>query len=205
MLGYCSPYLIGRYMSLPEITVVIINREDENPYTTLSSLSLQTIPFQVVVVFDQNKGANFARNVGAEKVRSEFVIFSDNDIEWEKDALENLFMSLHEEPSASYSYGSYEMEGIIYCDQPFNIPLLKKKNYISTMSLLRSKDFISFDEKIERLQDWDLWLMLLSQKKTGIYCGKKIFSTKKRLGITFGNDVSWERAREIVIRKHDLL
>jgi len=38
----------------------------------------------------------------------------------------------------------------------------------------------------------------------GVYCGHKIFSTKRRAGITFGDGISWEEARAIVARKHGL-
>lgn len=188
---------------MAEITVVTINRSNESPYRTLKSLAIQTIPFNLVIVYDEDRGSNWCRNTGASLVSTEYILFSDNDIIWEENALATLYYTL-KNSQASYSYGWYEMEGKRYCDQPFNSSLLKKNNYISTMSLLRTIDFPGFDEKIERLQDWDLWLTLLDRNKYGIYCGEKIFSTQKRNGITFGNSLNWIDARKIVAEKHCL-
>lgn len=189
---------------LKDVTVVVINREVETPYMTLKSLAHQTVPLDVVVVYDEGRGANWARNQGAALVQSELVIFSDNDIVWESDALEMLQATLAKHPQASYAYGWYMMEGQTYCRQPFDANLLRHTNFISTMSLLHRRDFPGFDETIERLQDWDLWLTLLAQGKTGVYCDHQIFTTSVRPGITFGQGISWEEARRKVMRKHSL-
>ncbi len=187
------------------ITVVIPCRESENPYTTLRSLAKQTLqPAAIVVVHDEGKGANWARNRGFEMVKTPYVLFSDNDIEWEPDALANLYNSLRMHATARYAYGWYEMDGQRVNAIEFSAKVLRTNNYISTMSLIRAKDFPGFDETLQRLQDWDLWLTMLERGKVGVYCGHKIFSTKKRAGITFGNGISWEDARAIVARKHGL-
>lgn len=88
---------------------------------------------------------------------------------------------------------------------PFDREELKKHNYISTMSLIRAEDFSGFDEKIKRLQDWDLWLTMIEQGKTGVYCGKRIFSTKKGTEhkITAGYE-DYKKAYDIIKRKHNL-
>ena len=106
----------------------------------------------------------------------------------------------------SYSYGSYEMDGKIQCDKEFNPATLRDTNFISTMSLIRTKDFPGFDESIKRLQDWDLWLtMLLKDQNYGVYVGKKIFTTQKRDGITEGKDAQpYAEAVEIIKKKHSL-
>jgi glycosyltransferase involved in cell wall biosynthesis len=187
------------------ITVIIVNRETESPYTTLCSLSLQSDLLDIVVVYDEGKGANFARNRGAALAESEYLLFSDNDIEWEPDAIESLYRKLSRTPECGYCYGWYEMEGEIYCNTPFDPKRLLALNYISTMSLIRRKNFSGFDESLQRLQDWDCWLTMLENGIQGIYCNQKIFTTTKREGITFGNGISWEEARKIVARKHGLL
>lgn len=189
---------------MKDITVVVVNREQESPYLTLRTLATQTVPLDFVIVFDKGRGANWGRNQGALQVRTKFVLFSDNDIEWENDALENLYRTLTTTPQASYSYGWYEMENKEYCKQEFDPGLLRSRSYISTMSLLRLSDFPGFDELVPRLQDWDLWLTLLAQNKTGVYCGKRIFRTQKRNGITFNGNVSWEEANSFIVKKHGL-
>lgn len=187
------------------IIVVIPCRETENAYVTLRSLAKQTLqPAAIVVVHDEGKGANWARNRGFEMVKTPYVLFSDNDIEWQPDALLNLFSAMHEDGHASYAYGGYTIDGAPHSFMEFNPDRLRRNNYISTMSLIWAEDFPGFDESLQRLQDWDLWLTMLKRDKVGVYCGYKVFSTKKRAGITFGNGISWEEARAIVARKHGL-
>lgn len=172
---------------MSKITVVIPCREGENADTTIESLASQTFQdFSIIVSYDENKGAQYARNKGFKKVNTEFVLFSDNDIEWKPEALEILLKTLQNNPEKSYAYCGYEMEGLIQCNVEFDENILKQMNYISTMSLIRTSDFPGFDEEIKRFQDWDLWLNMLSRSKTGVYCGKILFSTKPS-GITKGD------------------
>lgn len=192
-------------MSEVKTTVVVISRMGEDSSITLNSLAKQTIPFNLVQIFDmEGKGANWARNKGFEKVRTKYVLFSDCDIEWEKNALDNMEAWLDIYAEHSYVYGQYEMGGKIYCQQPFDAELLRVRNYISTMSLIRSIDFPSFDESIQRLQDWDLWLTLLNKGMTGMYLPLLLFKTQIRDGITFGNGMSWEEAADVIAKKHRL-
>ena len=187
------------------ITVVIPCRETENPYVTLRSLAKQMLqPAVIVVVHDEGRGANWARNRGFEMVKTPYVLFSDNDIEWQPDAIANLYNTLETQPQVSYAYGWYLLGGLCHSNVVFDADRLRRNNYISTMSMIRSADFPGFDESIERLQDWDLWLTMLAQGKTGVHCSKHIFTTGRRAGITFGDGISWEEARAIVSRKHGL-
>jgi hypothetical protein len=82
-------------------------------------------------------------------------------------------------------------KGKVRCDSPWSARRLrdfKRGNIVSTMSLVRKRDFPGFDESIRRLQDWDVWLTMLSQGKKGVHCGSVIFETiTKQGGITFGD------------------
>lgn len=196
-------------MTLPElrITVVIPIREGTYPKTTLDSLKNQTFKgFSVIVISDRGLGANWARNVGFKSVDTEFVVFSDDDIKWEPSAFKDLMVTLDAHPKASYAYGWYEISGGIRSNVEFDPRLLWHQNYISTMSLIRSKDFVGFDESLRRLQDWDLWLTMLKKGHVGVYCQKKIFSTMYKPGITQGPGcIPYDEARRIVLRKHQCL
>lgn len=194
--------------SIPQITVVVPCREDENADITFLSLAQQTFhDFKVIVVKDQCRGANWARNKGFEQVASEFVLFSDNDIKWETHALETLMRVLGHS-GASWSYGRYKIGQDIWGHQPWNAEMLKLENYISTMSLWRTKDFPGFDEKLKRLQDWDIYLTAMEQGKRGVYCNDLIFTTEIRPGITYGPDMDpfqgYKEAEDIVKKKHGL-
>lgn len=194
------------------ITVVIPCRESETADITLNSLASQVYQgFKTIVVKDQGKGANWARNKGFESVDTEFVLFSDNDISWKPHALESLLRAL-DKTRASYSYGRYKIGDDLWSHSHFDSTALKKFNYISTMSLIRSDDFRltgGFDESINRLQDWDVWLnLLINHGKKGVYCDDLIFTTEIRPGITYDKDLNpfttYEEARQVISRKYNL-
>lgn len=185
-------------------TVVIPCRETENAYITLHSLGRQSIlPSEVYVIYDQGNGASWARNRGFKAVKTKYVLFSDNDIEWLPTALESLQRTLDLNPECSVAYGWYVMEGQVIGNHIFNPKTLWGNNYISTMSLIRADHFPGFDESLQRLQDWDLWLTMVERGYRFVFCPQQLFSTKKRDGITFGNGISWQEAYAIVKAKHE--
>ena len=191
---------------IPKVTIVIPTRMNEVASVTLESLSRQSFQdFTTIVVPDQHKGAQWARNEGFKQVESEFVLFSDNDIEWKSGALETLLKVLERTPKASYSYGRYKLGKDLWSHEAWDPILLKHHNYISTMSLIRTADLPEkpWDEKIHRLQDWDLWLTLLEQGKRGVYCEDLIFETPLKDGISH-NGMNYLDAILIVRKKHGL-
>jgi glycosyltransferase involved in cell wall biosynthesis len=188
----------------PEITVIVIHRKGESADITLNSLKLQTCPHKLVIVEDTGgKGAPWARNEGFKQVDTEFVLFSDNDISWKSRALQTMLKTL-KMTKASYCYGRYLLDQDVWSDVVFDKKLLKTKPYISTMSLIRTKDFPGFDENIKRLQDWDLWLTMLEQGKYGVYCHDLVFTTKFKNGISFGNTFNYVDAVLTIKKKHHL-
>ena len=195
--------------SIPRLTIVIPCRVGEDAKVTFESLATQTFQdFKVVVIEDtDHKGANWARNQGFKQVDTELVLFSDNDISWKHNAVDKMIRVL-DKSSASYCYGRYKLGDRVWGHQPWWPELLKHHNYISTMSVMRSKDFPGFDESITRLQDWDLWLTMLEQGKRGVYCNDLIFETKVRHGITFDEkldmNTTYVEAERIVKKKHNL-
>lgn len=192
------------------ITVIIPCRKGSSPTITVDSLQKQTYTnIRIFTISDQYEmGANFCRNKGfIDHCDTKFVLFSDDDIEWEPYALEVLLDTLLRAPYASYSYGYYlRSDGRIFCDKPFNPLKLLVNNYISTMSLIRSADFVPFDNSLKRLQDWDLWLnLLLNYERVGVYCGAKIFSTKiDPNGLTSDRNISYDEAESIIRKKYNI-
>jgi len=187
------------------LSVVIPVRQCEDAGVTLASLKRQTFQdFSAIVSPDTHGNANWARNRGFERCSAPFVLFSDNDIQWEPDALQVLMDTLKRNPSASYAYGAYRHGSRINSGQDFDAEALKRKNYISTMSVIRTEHFPGFDESLQRLQDWDLWLTMLEQGHVGVFCGRTVFYTAVKLGITHNGKVSWEEAERIVKAKHRL-
>jgi len=197
----------------PEVTVVVTRRRLETDEITVKSLERQSYKGikSIIRVEDvHQRGANWARNHGFDSVRTPYVLFSDNDINWKPWAVKKLVRALEANPNCSYAYGAYmwkigEKSGIA-CNEHWSEERLrdyKKGNFVSTMSLVRTKDFIGFDENTKRLQDWDLWLSMLPKK--GIYCGDLIFDTEfKQGGISADNSYTYDMALEALVKKHKL-
>jgi hypothetical protein len=217
MLSFCG----GKHDLRGRVTVVVIHRTGESCEIALESLRMQNCRnFETVIIEDSElRGPNWARNRGFEKVSTEYVLFSDNDIRWEPDALWTLTKTLDAHPEASYAYGAYDLvskneksgqhRNLIEtaCNVPWSAERLRdfaKGNFVSSMSLVRTGDFPMADESLKRLTDYDTWLTMLEQGKTGVFCGKKIFSTDLRKGISFGDDVTYREAMERIIKKHNL-
>jgi len=193
--------------SIKPLTVVIPCREEDGQQLTLESLSKQTFQhFSIVVAYDDGRGASFARNKGFSQCNSPYVLFSDNDIIWKPNAIKIMMDALQNNPDKSYAYGWYRRGKEVCSRKQFDEEILKKYNFINTMAVIRSKDFPGFDEKIKRLQDWDLWLNMLFKGKTGFYVNRQVFSTPKikGKGITYGNSISYDEAMRIVKEKYNL-
>jgi len=208
---YCDSPLEGHNVEkckkkAPLISIVIPSRVGEEIISRVSLEEQSYKNLEIIVVLDRKKeGANKMRNKGAKKATGKFILFSDNDLVWNKDAISVLYKMLVKNPSKSYSYGSYTLDGKIVGNREFSSHDLWKWNYISTMSLIRKRDFPKFDESLKRFQDWDLWLTMLNNGKEGVYCGENLFSTKLREGITFGKDaLDPTDARKIIIEKHSI-
>jgi glycosyltransferase involved in cell wall biosynthesis len=202
---------------MPRLTVVIPTREQPTPQWRQTNVTIRTLQeqnyrdFEEITIWDQDRrGAAWARNAGFALAKTELVLFSDDDITWMPRGIQAMIETLDREPAAAYSYGAYicdwKQPGRLYtigaC--PFDPDRLRYSNYISTMTVIRAKDFPGFDETLKRYQDWDLWLTMLASGKAGAYCGEVIFETRLRHnGITHAS-IPIAEAREAIKRKHNL-
>lgn len=131
---------------------------------------------KITVINQENKGAQAARNKGFEISKGEYVIFWDADTVVKPSMLEEMLKALEKNPDCSYAYSQFKFGFKKMKGQKFKAEKLKENNYIDTTSLLRREDFLGFDEKLKRFQDWDLWLNLLIRKnKRGVYIPKVLY------------------------------
>jgi len=192
----------------------------------VSSLTKQTIQdFELILVVDwQLRGAPWARNRGAQLARGDYVLFSDNDLEWVPDALECMLEALERGRKqgeddcgfrVGYAYPAYlethvprrwrrfrsSTRGPIG-DLDWDLAELQHGNYIHTSSLIARECVVDFDPELSRLQDWDLWLRLaLKDRVKGIATRRVLFKTRHRTGITHGGQISYSEARQRVLAK----
>lgn len=199
------------------ISIVVPTRKGESVDLTMSTLMRQTYQdFEVHVIVDSmERGAPWARNAGAELARGQYLLFSDNDIDWDPGALDAMVKALTAaredeiksgdvfEWRTAYAFGGYYITGVPtdgrtvgpVGNEPWDFATLKGRNFISTMSLMTRQSFMGFDEKLGRLQDWDLWLRLAMQaRRRGVWVGRPLFSTPYREGISFDGRVTYEEA-----------
>jgi glycosyltransferase involved in cell wall biosynthesis len=172
------------------------------------------------IFHQENLDAGVARNRGFSESKGEYVIFWDADTLGKPEMIETMYRALQEYPKTSYAYSQFKFGWKKIKSQPFNAQDLKKMNYIDTSSLQRRKDFIPFDECLKRFQDWDRWLTMLEQNRTGIFIPEVLYVKIKRgrVGKSSWLPSFWyklmrqsvkvknyESAKEIVKRKHNLL
>lgn len=168
---------------------------------------------KVLVVHSQGT-APYKRNLGGRLAKEQgykYILFSDDDIVYPADFLDKMKKAIK---GYSFAYcghqcividskthpikGNYRIPS-----KPFSLEELKKGNYISTMSLIRSSDFKGFDESLPRLQDWDLFLGLSLDGKKGNVADTEFLQFYIDEGITSVNN-SYEKAEEIVKEKYGI-
>lgn len=182
---------------------------------------LKNIP--VILYRQENQGAPVARNKGCTLSQGEYVLFWDADIIGEPFMIERMYTALQKNSFASFAYSNFYFHGHQMRAQEFDFESLKKVNYITTMSLVRRKDFVGFDPALKRFQDWDLWLTMAERGKKGIWIDEYLYgSVPTKNGMSewlpsFAYKAPWkylpffssrvkkyEEAKKIILKKHGL-
>lgn len=158
----------------------------------------------------KNMGQSHARNLGFERVRGDYTIFLDGDLEMRPEMLRVMEEALEKAPrNVSIAYCHYERVGSRVdrlTAKPWNLEALRDMNYISMVSLVRTKDLPRppLDETLKRYEDWDLWLGMASAGKTGVLVDRVLFQAHYQPGDLSGTGESggWYQT---VKRKHGLV
>lgn len=124
-------------------------------------------------------GVQKARNHGFRESKGDIVSFWDCDCVIEPDTCKTWVDAFKESPEIDFVYSGYkfigEKGGIP--SEPFDPWTLKCGNYISTMFPMRRHVFPGFDEALESLQDWDMWLTITERGSKGLFIPGYAFST----------------------------
>ncbi len=205
----------------PNIEVIVV--DDGSTDNTQEVLS--KFKDQILIITQENKGPNPARNRGWKEAKGEYLIFCDADVIMKPQMLEKLLDALQKGQTASFAYCPFKFGWKTFKGIEFDPGILKKKNYIHTSSLVRAKDFPGFDEQIKRLQDWDVWLTMVAQGRKGVLVNEVLcnvqISGESRIGSSwlpsFLYKIPWqifgwmprrikkyEAARRVICKKHKL-
>jgi hypothetical protein len=158
------------------------------------------------IQLERNGGAPAARNAGVANSSGEYLYFADADIRLYPRAFEKLLTCLIENQDVDFAYGGFLWGGERVEPRTFDVERLKKGNFVSTMSLVRSRVFPGWDETLKRHQDWDLWLTIVEKGGQGMCCGEYLFETPKRPdGISSGKVISMRESKDIILAKHGYL
>jgi glycosyltransferase involved in cell wall biosynthesis len=195
-LGKCLEQIASQTYNCVEVIIVDDGSDDADAAEDIVLDAQDKYPFPIKFIrHSKNRGANAARNTGYYETRGEYLFFLDADCFLAPNAFEMFLSELSKNSDKDYAYCNYKIDHSVYAFQPFDPVVLKRKNYICTMSMIRRRAFPGFDETQERLQDWDLWLTMLTNGSRGVWINKVLFETPKREdGITLGNRIQFPAA-----------
>lgn len=219
-LGDCLESLAFQTIKDFEI-IVIDDGSTDNPVSVVNAVRVkypESIALNGLIFKQQsNSGAPAARNNGFKEAQGEYILFCDSDLVLEPDCLETMLAELKKRPTLSYVYCSFYYGAKLFKAIDFNTDKLKQTPYIHTSSMIKSEDFLGFDETLKRFQDWDLWLTLLEVGKVGQAIRRPLY--RAQIG---GHISSWlpkaaykylpflpevkryNKAKQIIIKKHNL-
>ena len=156
-------------------------------------------------------GACKARNTGFTHTTGDYVSFWDSDCYMETGAVRVWVKSFDLFPKVSFVYSGYnvlfEQKKFIESN-PFDKYLLTCENYISTMNPMKREVFPGFDEKLESLQDWDMWLTITEKGHTGHWNEESAFDTEApkpgSISYTGTSPQVWQSRYDAVRNKHGI-
>lgn len=126
------------------------------------------------------KGGNYARNTGIDAANGEYVAFLDDDDEWLPAKIEKQVALMEADNEVGLVYTGinciYVNEGISYLSNPqlrgdLSKEILFRNCVGSTSSVMLRKIFCEayrFDENLQALQDYDLWIKVLQGCKADV-------------------------------------
>lgn len=160
--------------------VIIVDDGSTDNINEIYEKYKQHFGLRLELISQENHGANPARNKGLEHAKGEFLLFCDADLIMEPNMLKSMHDALADNQGASFAYSSFYFGRKKFKLWPFNPEKLKQMPYIHTTSLIRKEHFpvTGWDNKIKRLQDWDLWLTMLDNGHNGLWIDKYLFKVQ---------------------------
>jgi hypothetical protein len=165
-LSWCIQSVLAQ--TIRPCRIVVVDDASEDDTKEIASNFLNEIEYYRVSF----RNAQKARNYGLAKASSEYVLFLDADDFIANTMIERMELALDQNHDARVAYCDKFVFGDANAIKSFRLPYywesadfsikkLQSKNFITISSLIRRKCLSGFDERINRLQDWDTWLTIL--------------------------------------------
>ena len=207
--------------SYTDFEVILVN--DGSTDRTLEVIEPYQNRLKLISYQNNRANPNIARNRGYQEASGQYLLFCDDDIEMQPDLLAKMKATLDKHLQPAYTYSSFYFGRKKFRLWPFDAQRLRQMPYIHTCSLIRREYFPGFDINIKKLQDWDLWLTMLTNKQTGIWIPEFLFKVNpkkdgisswlpkavykipwQKFGIKIKSLEKYREAEEIIKQKHNL-
>lgn len=207
------------HQTYKDFEVIVVN----DGSTDVTAEILESYGSRIAVITQQNKGRNPARNRGLQDAHGKYLLFCDADIILDQTFLEKTLKALTDHPETSIAYSSFYYGRKKFRLWPYDANRLRTMNFIHTTSLVRREHFPGFDEAIQRLQDWDVWLTMLEHGHTGVWVPEYLFRVRthkgglsswlpefmyripwNKLGLHLSRVDSYKTAEAVIKKKHHL-
>lgn len=163
----------------------------------------------------ENHGANYCRNYGVKQARGEYLAFIDSDVVWKDNKLDRQMSCLMENSNCELVFCKTML---IRKDKTIEFPKrdehpilepnsLKYGNFIDTNTVLIKKRAVieagGFDEKLPRLQEWELFIrLILIEKHKFFFVDEHLCDNYIQKDSISEDDSKYRTAMNYIINKH---
>ena len=167
--GFIAEALTSVEAYAPDETEIIILNDGSNDQKTVQILeAIAATGYQVLN--QENKGLSQARNQMILSSKADYILPLDADNRICANFIENALNILEQQEQTAVVYGhrkEFGMRNDTINIAKFEVDNLLKQNFIDACAVIRKKavlDLDGYDPKLKALEDWDLWLGLVSKK-----------------------------------------
>lgn len=179
----CFDY--GRYLA--EAVASLLAQDPDPPRVVVADdgstepetlAALDALPDEVELLRLPNGGVARARNAGAARADTPFVLFLDADDRLAPDALRVLGRALESHPDAGFAYGDQRFFGDWEGEMrfpPYDPLRLLDRHLIGPTALMRRElldDTGGYDPAFALYEDWEMWLAALAAGWSGVHVAR---------------------------------
>jgi teichuronic acid biosynthesis glycosyltransferase TuaG len=173
---------IAQQTSQPKEIIVVDDGSNDGTYEAALSCAHLFSDLKFVVVQQENAGAGSARNRAIVEASQPYLAFLDADDEWLPEHIERSLSHIQTHGAVLVAHNEWIVEGgkevLNDCAARFKLPgdpfmTLYKKGFLSTCTVVANREAVvtagGFDISLPNVQDFELWLAVLSAPGTSFF------------------------------------